>query len=165
MGQGIYAIYGDRGLVGYCRLYAVSLTGRKGQKHVCLHSTNCTIAHAVTQYPPFFGVVKTVSIPFGQYPRNWGVRGHEGSGSNRGNRVGVGYFRGFFALKIIFFWGGYFSGFFALTCGKNVLKIKNLWERMYQPLPPTPSPQCAHVLVRVYEIVDQVVIHMIVILG
>lgn len=124
MGQGIYAIYGDRGLVGYCRLYAVSLTGRKGQKHVCLHSTNCTIAHAVTQYPPFFGVVKTVSIPFGQYPPKLGSEGSRGvrveSGESRGSRV----FSRVFRTQNNFFLGRVFFRVFRLNVWEKRVKNK-----------------------------------------
>lgn len=118
---------------------------------ICLHTY---------EYPPFLGVVKTLSIPFGQYPPKLGGEGSKRIRGKRGNRVGAGNIRGFFVPKINFFWGGHFLGFFVTVWGKNGQKIKNLWGGRIQRLPPSLSPRSTHVSDTVYEIVDPVVYHM-----
>ncbi len=133
---------------------------------------HCTYAYIIPcshNTPRIWGLSKPCQYPLGNTPRNWGSRGQNGSGQKVGIVWGAGKNRGFFVPKIIFFWGGHFLGFFVTAWGKIGRKIKNLWERGRQPLPPTPSPRCNHVLVTagdtVYEIVDGVVYHMMIILA
>lgn len=108
---------------------------------ICLHSPR--LAHNT---PRIWGLSKPCQYPLGNTPRNWGARGQMGSGSNQGNRVGWGYFRGFFAPKNNFFLGGQILRVFRLTCGKIVGKIKKFGGRRVQPDSPTLFPRSSHVL-------------------